>query len=240
MDLKQDKLTAVVYKHPFVITAILVLVVLITTGMQIDNNIACCVIMVLGYLLVIGYGLYLRQTKKLTDEALITLIFTAGFVMRLGYTLYTGIYTRQCDLGEFTEGKYNLWHSGYILYVRDHGWIPDFNVMNKGEFYHPPFHYFVSAVFLKITGLFGLKGTRYYETLQALSMLWTQFALIMAYKVVVKVGIRKESRITAACIISAFPALTLMSASVNNDILSIMFFFTGFYFGLKWFEEGTW
>ena len=84
MDLKQDKLTSTVYKHPFVITAILVLIVLITTGMQIDNNVVCCVIMVLGYLLVIGYGLYLRQTKKLTDEALITLIFAAlavGFGM---------------------------------------------------------------------------------------------------------------------------------------------------------------
>ena len=57
MDLKQDKLTSTVYKHPFVITAILVLIVLITTGMQIDNNVVCCVIMVLGYLLVIGYGL---------------------------------------------------------------------------------------------------------------------------------------------------------------------------------------
>ena len=240
LDLKQDKLTATVYKHPFVITAILVLLTLITTGMQIDNNVVCCVIMVLGYLMAIGYGLYLRRTKKLTDEALITLIFAAGFFMRLGYTLYTGIYTRQCDLGEFTEGNYNLWHSGYILYVRDHMWIPDFNVMNKGEFYHPPFHYFVSAVFLKITGLFGLKGTRYYETLQALSMLWTQYALIMVYKVVVKAGIKKESRITAALVISAFPAFTLMSASVNNDILSILLFFTGFYFGLKWFEEGTW
>ena len=94
LDLKQDKLTATVYKHPFVITAVLVLLTLITTGMQIDNNVVCCVIMVLGYLMAIGYGLYLRRTKKLTDEALITLIFAAGFFMRLGYTLYTGIYTR--------------------------------------------------------------------------------------------------------------------------------------------------
>jgi len=62
----------------------------------------------------------------------------------------------------------------------------------------------------------------------------------MVYKVVVKAGIKKESRITAALVISAFPAFTLMSASVNNDILSILLFFTGFYFGLKWFEEGTW
>ena len=240
MGLKQDKVTNALYNHPFIITALLTLVVLIATGMQIDNNAVCCTIMVLGYLLVIGYGIFLKQSKKLSDEALITLIFALGFVMRLGYTLYTGLYVRQCDLGEFTEGKYNLWHSGYILYVRDHLWIPNVDVRGMGEYYHPPLHYFVSAVFLRITDLFLPKGTHHYEALQALSMLWTQWALIMAYKVVKTAGVKKESLPAAAMAISAFPALTLMSASINNDILSILLFFTGFYFGLKWFKEGGW
>ena len=241
MTLKQDKITDVLYKHPFGITALLVFVVLISTGMQINNNGVCCAIMLLGFLLVTGYGIYLRQTKKLTDEALITLIFALGFVLRLGYVLYTGLYTRQHDIGEFVEGKYNLWHSGYLLYVRDHFWVPKVDVRNFGEFYHPPFHYFVSAIFLKIVGIFIPKGTQnYYETLQALSMLWTHFTLIMIYKTVVQIGIRKESRVTAALIIAAFPSFTQMSASINNDILSILLFFTGFYFGIKWFQEGTW
>ena len=240
MSLKQDKVTTAVYSHPFIITALLVLVVLISTGMQMDNNTVCCAIMVLGYLLVIGYGIYLKQAKKLTDEALITLIFSLGFFMRLGYTLYTGLYVRQCDLGEFVEGRYNTWHSGYILYVRDHLWIPNIDVTGKGEFYHPPFHYFVSAIFLRITDLFLPKGTHHYEALQALSMLWTQWALIMAYKVVKQAGVKKEHLPSAAMAISAFPALTLMSASINNDILSILLYFTAFYFGLKWFRELGW
>lgn len=241
MDLKQDKVTGVLCKHPFIISALLVFVVLISTGMQIDNNGVCCAIMILGYLLVLGYGIYLRQTKKLSDEAMITLIFALGFVLRLGYVLYTGLYTRQHDLGEFVEGKYNLWHSGYLLYVRDNFWVPNVDVRKFGEFYHPPFHYFVSAVFLKIAGLILPKGTtRYYETLQAISMLWTHFTLIMVYKTIVQAGIKKESRVTAALIVAAFPCFTQMSASINNDILSILLFFTGFYFGLKWFKEGTW
>lgn len=240
MTLKQDKITDVLYKHPFSISAMLVFVVLICTGMQIDNNYACCAVMVLGYLLVAGYGIYLRQTKKLTDEALIVLIFALGFVLRLGYVLYTGLYVRQHDLGEFIEGKYNLWHSGYLLYVRDNFKVPDVDVRNFGEFYHPPFHYFVSAVFLRIVDLFVPRGTGNYETLQAVSMLWTHFTLIMIYKTAVQLGIRKESRVTAALIVAAFPAFTQMSASINNDILSILLFFTGFYFGVKWFKEGTW
>jgi 4-amino-4-deoxy-L-arabinose transferase-like glycosyltransferase len=31
-----------------------------------------------------------------------------------------------------------------------------------------------------------------------------------------------------------------MSASINNDILSILLYFTGFYFGIRWFKEGAW
>ncbi len=240
MSLKQDKVTNALYSHPFIITALLTFVALISTGMQLSSNYVCCAIMVLGYLLVAGYGIYLRQSKKLSDEALITLIFSLGFVMRLGYTLYTGLYVRQCDLGEFSDTKINFWHSGYILYVKNRLRVPNMDIRKLGEFYHPPFHYFVSAVFLRITELFLPKGTHHYEALQALSMLWTQWALIMAYKVVKTAGVKKKSLPAAAMVISAFPAFTLMSASVNNDILSILLYFTGFYFGLRWFKEGGW
>ena len=239
MSLKQDKVTGVLSSHPFIITALLVLVVLIATGMQINSNAACCAIMICGYLLVAGYGIYLRKTKRLSDEAVIVLIFALGFILRLGYTLYTDLYTRQNDLGIFSEEEYNTWHSGYILFVRNNLKIPDMDVRDMGEFYHPPFHYFVSALFLKAVDVFLPKGTHNYEALQAVSMLWTQYTVIMIYKVIKLLGIKKESCVTAACIVSAFPVFTLMSASINNDILSILLFFTGFYFGLKWYKEGS-
>ena len=239
MSLKQDKVTGVLSSHPFIITALLVLVVLIATGMQINSNAACCAIMICGYLLVAGYGIYLKKTKKLSDEAVIVLIFALGFILRLGYTLYTDLYTRQNDLGIFSEEEYNTWHSGYIMFVRNNLKIPDMDVRGMGEFYHPPFHYFVSALFLKAVDLFLPKGTHNYEALQAVSMLWTQYTVIMIYKVIKLIGIKKESCVTAECIVSAFPVFTLMSASINNDILSILLFFTGFYFGLKWYKEGS-
>ena len=58
MSLKQDKITGVLSGHPFVITALLVLVVLVSTGMQINSNGTCCAIMICGYLLITGYGIY--------------------------------------------------------------------------------------------------------------------------------------------------------------------------------------
>ena len=56
--LKQDKITGVLYKHPFSVTAFLVLVVLIATGMQLKSGAAACVVQVCGYLLIIGYALF--------------------------------------------------------------------------------------------------------------------------------------------------------------------------------------
>ena len=238
--LKQDRITEAVYKHPFAITALLVLVVLIATGMQLGSKPAACTVMVLGYILVAGYGFFLKKKKQLTSEGLIVLIFAAGFILKTGYVLYSDILSRQNDVAVFEEGRYNLFHSGYILYVRDRFSLPDGDVRQMGQFYHPPFHYFVSAVFLKAYELFLPKGTHDYESLQALSLLWSQFAVIMIYKALVLAGISKESRIPAAAIVSAFPTFTILAGSVNNDILSILLFFTAFYFGLKWFKEGKW
>ena len=240
MSLGSDRITGALVKHPFVISAVLVLAVLAATGMQINNNILVCSIMVPGYILVAGYGLYLKKARKLSDEALTAIIFALGFILRLGYVLYTSIEIRQNDIGVFQEGNYNIFHSGYILFMRDRFSIPDFDVRIGGQFYHPPFHYFVSAVFLKIYELFLPAGTHNYEALQALSLLWSQYSLIMIFKVLKLLGIREEDHVTSAYIISAFPVFTLLSGSINNDVLSVLLFFTGFYFGLKWFKDGSW
>ena len=237
---KQDKITKVLYEHPFAITALLVLVVLIATGMQLGSGAAVCAIMVTCYALIIGYGIYLKQTKKLTPEALIVLIFAMGFVLRLGYVLYTDIATRQNDAGIFEEGSYNFFHSGYILYIRDHLALPAGDVSKMGEYYHPPFHHIVCALFLKIYELFLPKGTHNYEALQALSLLWANFSVIMLYKDIKLIGIKQETCPTAALIIAAAPCYTLLSGSINNDNLSVLLMFTAIYFGLKWYKEGGW
>ena len=235
-----DIITQTISKHPFIITAAFVLLILIATGMQLQDNIASCALMLIGYAVVIGYGIYLKKTQRLTNEALIVLVFVLGFVLRLGYVLYTDITVRQNDVFSFTEGEYNLYHSGYILYVRDTFSIPDADVRLLGQFYHPPFHYYVCAVFLRAYELFLPDGTHNYDALQALSFLWTQYAVLMLYKCIKRLGIRKEDYLVTAAVISAFPTFTLLSGSVNNDILSILLFFTAFFFGLKWYQDGGW
>ena len=238
--ISQDIITKFISAHPFCTVTLVVLVFLVITGMQISNNTAVCALMIGGYLLVLGYGLFLKKTKRFDDSSLIVLIFLLGFVLRLGYVLYTDISTRQNDIGEFEEGTYNIMHSGYILFVRDTGKVPDFDITGLGQFYHPPFHYIVCAIFLRIYEFFLPRGTHNYEALQALSLLWSSFSLILIYKIVKLIGIPKEMCGTVALIIAAFPTFTLLSGSINNDSLSIVLYFTAFYFGLKWFKKSSW
>ena len=73
---------------------------------------------------------------------------------------------------------------------------------------------------------------------QALSLFWAQLTTVMVYKNLKLLGIKTESRTSAALVLSAFPMFILFSASLNNDILSILLYFTGFYYGVLWFREG--
>ena len=145
---------------------------------------------------------------------------------------------RQNDAGIFEEGNYNYFHSGYILYIRDHLALPAGDVRQMGEYYHPPFHHFVCAVFLKIYELFLPKGTHNYESLQALSLLWANLSAIVLFKDIRLIGIKQESCPIVAALIAAAPVYTLLSGSINNDNLSVLLMFTAIYFGLKWYKEG--
>ena len=78
--LKQDKITGIIYKYPFVITAVIVLAVLITTGMQLNSDIAACVIMAAGYLLITGYGIFLKKSKKLSTIDIVYIAMAAALI----------------------------------------------------------------------------------------------------------------------------------------------------------------
>lgn len=238
MTIKESRFISLLKKHPVAFTAIGCFLVLVTTGMQLDNDKVTFGLMLAGYAAVIVYGLYLRRRGMLSEDAVIVLIFVIGFWLKLCYNLYTDLSERQDDLGVFKEGDYNDWHAGYLLYVKDFFRIPDFDIRNRGQYYHPPFHYFVDAVFMRIYELFLPKGTHNYEAWQALSLFWAQLTTVMVYKNLKLLGIKTESRTSAALVLSAFPMFILFSASLNNDILSILLYFTGFYYGVLWFREG--
>jgi len=191
----------------------------------------------LGLFILLAAAFYGRYKKTLDTEKLVTLILIFGFWVKLNYVLYTDVATRQNDMGTFEEGVYNLFHSGYIMYVRDNLSLPDVDVRQAGQFYHPPFHYFVCAIFLRIYE--AVVGGKNYESLQFLSLCYSQIATILIVKSSKELGVKKDNLPTVTLVLSAFPALILLSGSVNNDILSFMLVCVSFYMALKWYNSGT-
>ena len=223
--------------HPFITTAAAGLAALILTGGQLDQTSGIMWAVIAGlFILIAAFAVYLKIKGRMSFEAKIFLIFLAGFALRLIYVLYTDISTRQNDIGIFEEGSYNLYHSGYILFVRDKMTIPSIDVTTAGQFYHPPFHYIVCAAFLKIYELF-LGGRHNYEALQILTLCYANISAIVTYKMLKIFDLDEGTLLPSALIISFFPEFILLSGSINNDSLSVMLTFLSLYAALRWYKD---
>ena len=77
--------------------------------------------------------------KKLKATDIVTAILAAGFVMRAVMVLFTPLNYYQHDVSSFS-GKTAGFHDSYILYIYDNFTIPEGDVRDLGQFYHPPLH----------------------------------------------------------------------------------------------------
>ena len=224
--------------HPYITAVAAGLIALLLTGGQLPENPVAvwCTTAALAVFLVL-FTITLKIRQELTHKAWIVLIFAAGFALKLIYILYTDVLSRQNDVGTFEEGVYNLYHSGYILFVRDKMTLPDIDVTKAGQFYHPPFHYIVSAAFLKIYELIS-GGRHNYESLQILTLIYSTVSTTVAYKILTLFDLKENVLTSLAIVISFFPEFILLAGSVNNDCLCVMLTFISFYLALRWYRSG--
>lgn len=236
---KDNIAVRVASEHPYIVTVLASLLALILTGGQLPQGNWVMWTVIAGLLLSLtAFALFLHFKGKLTFNAKIVVIFAAGFALRLIYVLYTDIATRQNDVGVFSEGVYNYFHSGYILYVRDKMTLPAIDVSTAGQFYHPPLHYFVCAVFLKIYELF-LGGNHNYEALQILTLAYAGISSVVTYRILKLFDLPEEVLLPSSLIVSFFPEFILLAGSINNDSLSVMLTFIALYMGIRWYKEAS-
>ena len=103
------------------------------------------------------FGIYLKKKKLLNTATICFLILLSGLLLRLIYISYTGIGTRQHDVHTFF--KNNGGHAEYILYLFDNHKLPDFDPRDIWQFYHPPLHHIICALWLTIVDRIGLDYT---------------------------------------------------------------------------------
>lgn len=206
------------------------------------NGIVSQTIIALSALVIISVGFYLKQKNKLTYRNIIILLIIFGFILRLGYMLYTPFGVRQHDT--FTSAHDGHYDYAYLMYSE---WkLPD---TNDYQFYHPPLNPFIQAVFMHVyhfvaRGLnsifhtqYVLEGYELFGSAQILATLYSFVTMIVAIKTFKLLNIKDFGLVIACALICLFPRFIQLSGQLNNDMLTIMFCFMAMYYTVKWWKN---
>ena len=201
-----------------------------------------CVTIMEGVLLWAGLGTIIVSVavlaigKKLKAADLIAAVLAAGFVMRAVMVLFTPLNFYQHDVSNFS-GRQAGFHDSYILYIYDNFTIPDVDVRYYGEFYHPPLHYILSALFLRLHNVLPLKFAGDIDGLKMLPMLWTSYFVLFAKKILERLKIGGKAPAFSMLFISLNPHLIYLAIQVNNEALALMLLVGAVYFALEWYDK---
>ena len=190
-----------------------------------NGSIAKAYIAILFTLTVFSY-LVLVIKKKVTFEINVFYIMLIAFLIRLCYMLYTTGHTRQHD----TWSTNHNGHYDYALYIFDNWSLPNhtFTESNIYQFYHPPLHYFISAVWMKIYNVIGFNPTLTQDTdalfcsVQILSTFYTFLISWYAVKTIRLLNLSKLATYTGVIFVCFYPRLFQFSGQINNDVLATL------------------
>ena len=191
-------------------------------------------------LLFYGLGLavfafiYLFASGHLDGRKAAMLFIISGFLMRLVYIMSFTINKMQHDVGSIEKMK---GHVGYIAYFLENRHLPDFDPTKVYQFYHPPLHHIISAVWVRLQTFIGISSESAFENVQILTLFYSVCCMVICYKLFRKLGLDGKGLACAAAVISFCPIFFILGGSINNDILSLTLLLAAFLNTLCWFEK---
>lgn len=199
---------------------------------------------VLITILAISYVI-LKIRHKTNLEINILYIMLVAFVIKLVYMLYTNGYTRQHD----TWSTNHNGHYDYAKFIFDNWSLPN-HVFNEGDiyqFYHPPLHYFLSAIWMKVYAVLGFDTSLVNSTESlfcSVQILTTFYTFLISYYCVKTLRLvckNKLSLYVGVIFVCFFPRLFQLSGQINNDTLAALFVILSIYRLFKYiFETKSW
>ncbi|MBE6850553.1 MAG: hypothetical protein E7504_02280 [Ruminococcus sp.] len=235
MEIQKSKKKINFYKivgsHPYLITFLVCLMtILVYHELQEHSPIAIFVIVPL--LALIGLFLYIK--RKLTDRMSALLLFAMGFFLRFGYVLATPYYIRQHDVGRF---KGDSGHAVYITYLYENLHLPNFDVREIWQFYHPPLHHSIAAAWMRLLTACGISLEHAGESVQLLTLAYSCLCMVIFYRILRHFRLKGASMAIPLGMIAFHPTFILLSGSINNDMLSITFMLASVLLTLKWYRN---
>lgn len=177
--------------------------------------------------------------KRVTDKLLVKLIMITGILLRLYYILATPvIQTRQYDLGSAVpeEGIFTG-HLGYIFYLFTYKGLPDFDPREVYQFFHPPLHHTLSALWMGLVSLFTDNRNIWIEWLQVPTFIYSVLIILVTWQICRQFKLEGKALLVVMAIIAFHPSLIFMAGSINNDGLSLLFQFLTVWLSLCWYKD---
>lgn len=176
----------------------------------------------------------LRAEGGATENVVLLVLF-GGFLLRIFYVVLTQSHIYQNDLGNLAPDDYG--HMGYVYYIYSKGRIPDLDPTDYYQYYQPPLYHAVSAVFLKIFGLFGFGLQESQELLQIPSAVYGTLTLFFVNKIGVRLRFPAPGRAVGLGIAAFVPFGVMAGGALNNDGLMLLLMVMALYFTLVWYEN---
>ncbi len=169
---------------------------------------------------------------------IILMIYLVGLVLRLNYCLATPIsmysVPRQHDVGFFTPDAGE--HASYIVWFYRNGLKlpPD---PSLGQFYHPPLHHLIAAVWLHVFTLLGRDFDKAVSSLPFLTLFYSCMTLFVSEKLFDELGLKRSGKIAAFSLIAFHPAFFFLAGSLNNDNLSVLLSVIAVLAAVRWYRS---
>lgn len=129
-------------------------------------------------------------------------------------------------------------HAGYIYHLLQNNLnIFDYNPLMYSQYYHPPLHHLIGAIFIKIYLKFFNNIDKAFEALQYLTLFYTIIATHIGYLILKELNLKTTALYIGLALIAFHPTMTFFAGSINNDCLLMTFEFAIILFSIKWYKN---
>lgn len=174
--------------------------------------------------------------KSFKTEDAVFAVLCAGFVLRAILVIFTPLNYYQHDVSGFGEG-FQGFHDDYIMYIYEYWSLPNGDVRDFGQLYHPPLHHALCAVFFKLNSVIFPGRAGEINVLKTLPFLYSSYFVLICHRIMKHFRIDGAPLVVTLSFISFHPQLLFLAIQINNDALMMVLFAASVYFSLKWYEK---
>ena len=189
-----------------------------------------------GLLFLLAAALWLLCTGGLNASRVVLLMLAAGFLLRAAYILYTNGITRQHDFWYF-DNIYG--HAGYIRYLYDNGHLPDFDPLTRSQYYQPPLHHAIAALWMRLNTWLGLSVLQAGESVQVLTLFYSSSCMLLSYRILRELELKGMALLVPMAILCFHPTFIILGGSSNNDILCTTLMLAAILWTIRWYHAPT-